>query len=168
MHLTAPSKSSAPKEGARNPQVVMAWFKLYTPTVTAAAVGQLRLSLRLVTPAVDAPHQSEGSLAHALVRVSAPPPPPPPPPIAPSTIAEPFGHARSPTGGRSAAQTSSRGAEPGPSSKHSKQDVSKLEISRFQIVTHKRTYILAAKTSRSARLWLEHLRAVLAVLRHGR
>ena len=159
MHLTAPSKTPALKESTRNPQVVMAWFKMYTPTVAAAAVGQLRLSLRLVSPAVDAPRQSEVGSDHALARVSAPPPPPPPPPpIAPSADTEPFAHTSVQAVGPAKAHkaTSSRAVKP------------ELDISRFQIVTQKRTYVLAAETSKSARFWLEHLRAVLAVLRHGR
>ena len=149
----------AEKESTHNPQVVMAWFKMYTPTVAAAAVGQLRLSLRLVSPAVDAPRQSEVGSDHALARVSAPPPPPPPPPpIAPSADTEPFAHTSvQPVGPAKAHKaTSSRAVKP------------ELDISRFQIVTQKRTYVLAAETSKSARFWLEHLRAVLAVLRHGR
>jgi len=118
---------------------VHGWFKLYSPK-TDRPVGQLRLTLQLMTVADAA---AADATAAAAKRPGAPSPEWP--------NATQTGKAAVPQ-----VQAEAVAAEAPPAS-----------LTRFQIVTPERTWVLAAARSVDADRWLEHFRAVVAVLRQG-
>ena len=119
-----------------------AWFKVYSPK-TDRPVGQLRLTLQLMTVAETvAVAADEAAMGAPLLKASK---------------------------ASKAASAATRASAAAAAAQHQQRlQQQAAALTRFQLVTPGRTWVLATERPEDADRWLEHLRAVVAVLRQGR